>query len=438
MDWQLPGMNGSEATQRIHADPHISPKPKVIMVTAYGREDVIQSAESAGVDGFLTKPISPSTLLDTLLSTLGRERVIQPPRETQTEQPSNIAPSYMGARLLLAEDNEISGEFAKELLCNLGIEVTSVTNGAEAVNRVMQNAFDGVLMDVQMPELDGLEATRRIRALSQTANDRFSSMPIIAMTALAMTGDREKSLTAGMNDHITKPIDPERLIAVLTQWIEVPEERRRAAQTIDASQPDLDTELLALKSIDAAEGIRRIGNKPKAFRRQLQRFREHYADAARILQQQISEQGIEAGEDYCHALKGVCGNLGARALFGCVTELDDLLKQGKLPEQEQFATMARLLDDVIKETEGLTISAERSATSPLNTQAFVASLERLAILLERDLGSAETLLEKLASEVSGSDLEDAMGEITRKVDGFEIDEALSQISALLTRVEKMA
>jgi hypothetical protein len=100
--------------------------------------------------------------------------------------------------------------------------------------------------------------------------------------------------------------------------------------------------------------------------------------------------------------------------------------------------MARLLDDVIKETEGLTISAERSATSPLNTQAFVASLERLAILLERDLGSAETLLEKLASEVSGSDLEGAMGEITRKVDGFEIDEALSQISALRTRVEKMA
>jgi signal transduction histidine kinase/CheY-like chemotaxis protein/HPt (histidine-containing phosphotransfer) domain-containing protein len=436
MDWHMPRMNGDEVTRLIHADSRIHPQPKIVMVTAHGREEVIKLAERSGVNAFLTKPVSPSALLDTCLTLLGRGRLLQATLESHEEERSDTTPGFAGAHVLLVEDNEINREFAQELLRSFAIEVDTATNGKEAVDRVKRITYDAVLMDIQMPELDGLEATRYIRSLSQTEDDRFANLPIIAMTALAMSGDREKSIAAGMNDHITKPIDPNRLKAVLAQYLKAVGEPQMAAPVIATRQTNVDHDLLAMKHLDVARGIHYIGGKPEAYRRQLQRFRVHYADAADKLQQLIDEQGSEAGEAYCHALKGVCANLGADTLASRVTELDRSLKAGKRPTAEQFEQLGGELGEIMGEIDRLAAPTVPTTTTPLNPDEVQAKLRQLASLLKSDLGVAEKVLEELRSGVVDSDLEDPVAEIAAVVDIFAIDDALALITALSTHMEE--
>jgi PAS domain S-box-containing protein len=434
IDWRMPGMNGDEVVRRIHADPLIRCQPKVVMVTAYGREDVMKRAELAGVDGFLTKPVSPSLLLDTILSVLGLARLLSEQKNAKTE--GTVAPVFTNVKLLLTEDNELNREFATELLHSLGIEVVEAANGAEAVAMVEREAYDAVLMDIQMPVLDGLEATRRIRQLSQADDDRFATLPIIAMTALAMTGDREKSLAAGMNDHVVKPIDPDRLVAVLAHWIKAPELRQTAELRLAGDTLPLNdaADLLALNSLNATEGIHRIGGKADAYRKQLHRFREHYADAVETLQSLIVEQGVQTGENYCHALKGVSGNLCATALFTCVTELDNVLKQDKIPDAAQFERMGELLRQVMNDIDSLLAPVSSPAPASLAGALLSTKLAELASLFERDLGAAEVLLGELRAGVAGSDMEAAVIEIAARADAFDTDAACELIDALRSRL----
>jgi two-component system sensor histidine kinase/response regulator len=248
----------------------------VVMVTAYGREDVIRQAELAGVDGFLVKPVSPSTLLDSTLSVLGRGRILHAQGMHHSATP-NLASSgkLAGARLLLVEDHDINREFASELLRSEGIEVAEAVDGQEAVDKVQQHDFDAVLMDIQMPVMDGLESARRIRALADTpGNQRLATLPIIAMTALAMAQDAQNARDAGMNDHVSKPVAPDRLMAVLGKWVQVPPDRV-GVWVSNPTEAELPAELLAMASLDAREGVRRIGGKVDAYTRQLRRFREN-------------------------------------------------------------------------------------------------------------------------------------------------------------------
>ncbi|HWW73736.1 MAG TPA: response regulator, partial [Duganella sp.] len=162
MDWRMPGMNGDEVTRRLRHDAGLRPTPKVVMVTAYGREDVFKLAQDASVDGFLIKPVTPSTLLDSILSVLGRKRILGDEGVARPGRPPGL-PDLSRVRLLLVEDNEINREFASELLRSEGIEVVEAVNGRQAVDMVSLGHYDIVLMDIQMPVMDGLEAARQIR-----------------------------------------------------------------------------------------------------------------------------------------------------------------------------------------------------------------------------------------------------------------------------------
>jgi two-component system, sensor histidine kinase and response regulator len=210
VDWQMPRLDGIETSKRILALPDLSIPPHLVMVTAYGREDVLKRAEENGLENVLVKPVTSSTLFDTVVT------VLRAPREATDH--IETAPSFeiartRGVRVLLVEDNDINQEVAIGLLEDAAIQVDLAVNGEIAIRMAQENEYDAVLMDMQMPVMDGIEATRVIRS-----DPRFKNLPIIAMTANAMATDREQCLKAGMNDHIGKPIDPDQLFSVLLRW----------------------------------------------------------------------------------------------------------------------------------------------------------------------------------------------------------------------------
>jgi two-component system, sensor histidine kinase and response regulator len=444
MDWRMPGMNGDEATRRIHRDPAIPRQPKVIMVSACGRDDVFRLAEQAAVDGFLIKPALPSILLDTILSVLGRRRIFGADRGEGKKEgglrasPPNGATSGRldGARLLLVEDNDINREFATELLRSEGIEVDEAVNGAEAVELAQGRAYDAVLMDIQMPVMDGLEAARRIRALAAKGNERFATLPIIAMTALAMAQDAEKSQAAGMNDHVTKPITPDRLMATLAKWVQVPAGRGKPARIAAAGAaktPELPADLLALTSLDVREGVRRIGGKADAYRRQLRRFREGHPNAIDDLRRLAAEPGTQHAEEYCHVLKGVTGAIGAHALYEKIGAIDRRFKQGLLPDAASLDEADALLQQVMRDIDSLadrTGQTSPSPGAPLAPDALRALLARLRLALDHDLGAAEPLLAKLRAGMAGTPLEAEVAVVAALVDVFDIDAARAKLNQL--------
>lgn len=444
MDWRMAGMDGEAVTRRIRAEGTIKHQPKVVMVTAPGREEVLKSADQAGVNGFLIKPVAPSALLDTILSVLGRGRLLGEDKKGRGKSASSAFPDYSGIHLLLVEDNEINREFAVDLLQSAGVEVDEAVNGEEAVAMVQRRAYDGVLMDIQMPVMDGMEATKQIRALGQQpGGEHFTTLPIIAMTAMAMAKDGEKCLQAGMNDFVTKPVEPDQFFATMAKWLKQNADITgkiasvsHDADAMDGASPDIPFDLLALQHFDASQGIRRIGGKPKAYRKQLYRFRKNYSDAVDKLQRMIKENGIVAGEEYCHALKGVTGNLSATGLFACITEVDTLLKQGISPAPEQFERLRRLLQKSMDEIDGLTTAQTepQGPSTELKQSEVLAKLLALSSLLKSDLGSADLLLSELRRGVAGTENEQAVTDIAARVDVFAIDEALEQIEALNRRL----
>jgi two-component system, sensor histidine kinase and response regulator len=440
MDWRMPGMNGDEATRRLHGDVRIAPRPKVVMVTAYGRDDVLRRSQQAGVDGFLIKPTSPSTVLDTILSVLGRDRVLGSVPVAPAE-PASGPGSLAGTRVLVVEDNAINREFAAELLRREGVVVEEVENGADAVDRVAQGGLDAVLMDVQMPVMDGLEAARRIRALAEDpGGEHLATLPIIAMTALAMEHDAQASRAAGMDDHVTKPVDPERLLGALTQWLHprsAPHDPGTAAARWATGVVPAD--LASLQSIDARAGVRRIGGDPEAYRRQLRRFRAGHSDSIAELGELIAQGRHEEAEARCHALKGLAATLGADELAHAVDEIDRVLRRQAAPSADALARAQDHLAAVLREVDALAPPppgrGPEDGRAPLAASEIRTLADRLVQALRHDLGAVEPILDELRAGVAGSELEAAVGDIAARVDVFDVDGAVEELERLDGRAE---
>ncbi|HXP97162.1 MAG TPA: response regulator, partial [Telmatospirillum sp.] len=388
-------------------------------------------------------PVSPSTFLDTILSVLGRGQILDKPDRQGTRAAGSVTAGCLtGARLLLVEDNDINREFAGKLLRSEGIDVDEAVTGREAVDKVRQQSYDAVLMDIQMPVMDGLQAARLIRGLAEApGGERFATLPIIAMTALAMAHDAEKSQAAGMNDHVTKPIVPERLLSALVKWIHLPQDRMATARpfAVTASAAvEFPADLAALGSLDAREGVRRIGGRLESYRKQLRRFREHYPDAVAELRRMVRENRLGNAEDYCHALKGVCGNIGAVALYEKTVEIDSRLRQGEVPDDASLEEMRVLLAYVMADIDSLAVLPATAAAEPrvvLSRTEIGDRLERLRRALEYDLGEAEGLLAELRGGLAGDVNEPVLTEISAKADIFAIDEALALVDVLRERLQ---
>ena len=323
MDWRLPGINGIEASRRIKANPTFSRIPEILMVSAFEREEVLAGHSDVIFDGFLSKPVSKKNLVSAIATTLGAPAAAAEPISA-TVAATIIAPELAGRRVLLVEDNEVNRFLAIELLTDLGIEVSTASNGRECVDRAKAENFDAILMDIQMPVMDGLTATTLLRA-----DKRFQSLPIIAMTAHAMSGDRERSLEAGMNDHLTKPINPQALRETLVRWMAAKPAAQPMIETEQkqaASAGDEIPEHLAPFDIPAA--LARANGKPALLRKMLLSFRDQFKNAARELRRQIAEGKTEEASRLAHTLKGVAATLEAKELASTTANIEHALREG--------------------------------------------------------------------------------------------------------------
>ncbi|WP_328987355.1 PAS domain S-box protein [Thiorhodovibrio winogradskyi] len=493
MDWKMPDMDGIETARSIQNDQLIAHAPTVIMVTAYGRDQAQRAADGLELAGFLTKPVTPSSLLDAILIAMGRE-AISDTREANSEGTAAEALIKLrGAHILLVEDNAINQELALELLTTNGMTAAVANNGQEALELLRQQGFDGVLMDCQMPIMDGYQATRAIRE-----NPQWRDLPVLAMTANVMAGDREKAIAAGMNDHIGKPVKVREMLATMARWIavekienskeefgtreEVIDKRdqplasrhgqEKAPQTTAAassltprpsslaprpsSLAPRPSSLASLPGIDTQAGLATAQGNEALYRRLLGRFRDSQSDFADQFAAALAarEQDPDAATRCAHTLKGVAANIGAEGVRHAAAALEAACRDGESPaiiDSQLQATLAALapvlaglaqLEQPASATAGTGTGTGTEIGSPqtIDPTALTPELTRLRALLEDDDTEATEVIAALSNQLGAHPLAQALHPVAKAVDAYDFEaalEALDQLeSALAARVDQ--
>ncbi|MBE9526757.1 MAG: response regulator, partial [Proteobacteria bacterium] len=397
MDWKMPEMDGLETTKHILANEKLATLPQVIMVSAYGKDELKSKANVAGINAYLVKPVTPSSLLNTILEAFGH-KVTEVNQSTAVEASDQIR----GAHLLLVEDNEINQQVAQELLLSSSISVEIADNGQIAVDilNAKPTDFDAVLMDIQMPVMDGYTATETIRK-----DEQFKDLPIIAMTANAMEKDRKQAAESGMNDHIAKPIDVKELFGTLKKWVDIPEERRPEKVAATVEEKTVELTIPPMEGINTKDGLDRVGGNNKLYLKILTKFKDTQADAIERIQTSFDSGDLETAEREAHTLKGLAGNIGATALqkIAAVTEKEtqssDTLESLNELAQKLAATIQSLqvLDTIETNTPNNDVE--------INPEKIEQLMLQLRELLEDDDSESTDIIEDLLPMLQGSPME---------------------------------
>jgi two-component system, sensor histidine kinase and response regulator len=475
MDWQMPGMNGIETMSAIQKN-NLPNTPAVIMVTAYGRDEALSAADKQGVSlrSVLTKPITPSTLLEAIGEVMGKG-VLSETRNTEKANTYDAAMSALkGSRLLLVEDNEFNQELAMELLNQAGIEVVLAGNGQIALDILSKDRnFDGVLMDCQMPVMDGYTATRAIRRM-----DGISDIPIIAMTANAMAGDKEKVIEAGMLDHIAKPLNVGDMFSTIAQWIKpanrlavsavsaqvsagktaisassAPAQGRAPASAQSSSMSAASGEAVAgsagmsaipatLPGIDIKAGMATMMNKEALFVRMLGKFRESQGRFAELFAAAQTDADTSAAARAAHTLKGTAGNIGARGVQAAADALEHACSQNATPElvnellQKTVDELAIVIAGLAQVSAGETAitgaadagNASISMSEALDAQTL-SQLDAIKRLLESSDADAADALETLLKRIGKTPLAQSLRPVAQAIEAFDFDVALERLAS---------
>ncbi len=433
MDWKMPKMNGIETTSRIKADPKLPKAPTVIMVTAYGREEVMKQADAVGMDGFLIKPVSNSTLFDTIMEVFGKSVERKSRSETHGLTHAKGLERIRGAKILLAEDNEINQQVATELLEQAGMVVTVANNGREAVEKVNEFEFDLVFMDVQMPEMNGLEATAAIRKIP-----KFKDLPIVAMTAQAMAGDREECLEAGMDDYVTKPIDTKELFSALVKWIE-PGEREVVIKEVspDTAGKTVDMAVPELEGIDTKAGLQRIGGSEKLYKDLLIKFHDSNVGVIDEIKKAFGNGEYDEIRGTAHSIKGVAGLISANDLFESARDLEESIRQNKMDGLEsKMETFNKDLKLVLDSIETLTEADDSVQTDGGGGDEVVDKskvepiLRKLAALLDEDDMDALELMGNLKELLKASSALTDLKKLEGFIGKYDFEGALEVLSVI--------
>ncbi|MHB8158595.1 MAG: response regulator, partial [Desulfocucumaceae bacterium] len=433
LDWKMPGLDGLETAKLIKGSAGLKQVPTIIMVTAFGREEIKQQAKKWGLDAFLTKPVFPSVLFDTIMEVFSRDvkkEARQPAIEARKRQKLS---KVRGSRILLVEDNLINRQVALEILKGAGMVVETASNGLEAVLMVKRATapYDAVLMDIQMPEMDGYEATRQIRSAGHAA------LPIIAMTANAMKGDREVSLESGMNDHLAKPIEVDKLFSALYLWIRPRVVRpSRYSQEKKSAGEEMPRRLSGL-NIESA--LKRLGGNARLLRELLLNFQTESRSAVTEIGGYLEKGDFIQAQRLAHNLKGVAGNIGAMKLFKSANDLVVGIRQGEREKlSELLNALAVSLEIVCKSVAKIEAAPLLPLTalnitkndSPVDLAEVTPLVISLYGLLKRNNLSAGRQLSLVKDQFQDTRFESEIKRIEEAINKLDFKNALAQLETI--------
>ena len=431
LDWQMPGMNGIELAEKVQERPY-EKTPQMVLVTGYGREEVLHSAEEAGIHNVLVKPVNGSMLFDSVTRLFGTHPGAASADDAQS--PNVSLDAIRGAKVLLVEDNELNQEVATELLRGAGLVVDLAENGQIAVERVSSGSYDVVLMDMQMPVMDGLSATRILRK-----NPALDTLPIIAMTANAMQEDREACRQAGMNDHIAKPIEPDDLFRCLLRWIKPLQRGQQVARPgVESKDGEARQSIPRLTGVDQELGMRRVLGKTNLYLNMLRKFESGLANAVIRVRDALAAGDYAQAELVAHTLKGSAGNIGHVGLQQAAAALESAVRHKA--DAESTAPLLDgcevLLDPLIAELRAGLVeeasaapAAQAEPVDPEKLRTVCADL--LGLLRESDT-SATDVLEENATLLRAA-FGDPVDDIVEAIEGFDFDAAIAQLDGLMVQ-----
>jgi PAS domain S-box-containing protein len=433
MDWHMPGMDGLEASRVIKRDDRLQHVPKIVMVTAFGQEDIRTKAEKIGIDGLLLKPVNSSILHDTLMD-LFRAAGHEVYSARMAKDEAHVYDAT-GIRILLVEDNEMNQQVATELLQSTGAIVTVANHGGEAVRILTAGdqapPFDVVFMDLQMPEMDGYTATRLIRA-----QPRLQGLPIIAMTAHALVEEYQRCLHAGMNDHVSKPIDPNALFLTLLRWAKPRREHAAGSQTTLIKAVD-DSILPEIAGINQVDGLKRVVGNKRLYRDLLTQFAAKQGDAAVQISVALEHGDRKLAERIAHTVKGVAGNLGIGLVFAAAEKLERAIHDAVAAEPallEEFTLVLRRQVQAISQAMR-NVTPDQPADSKrfdnFDVRGASAAIARLRALLESgdtDAVDAFPAVEQILEDTLERSRLDVLGTAIRE---FDCEQALLRLDEIV-------
>ncbi len=445
VDWKMPEMDGFKMAARIRNHPMLGRKeilPKIIMISMHGRDEIRRARDLSGgaIDGYLLKPVSSSELFNTILEVFGKTEAMVPRMAFETQSIETIGiEGIRGARILLVEDHGINQQVAVAILERAGLTAEVADNGRVAVDLLRTGTdtnppcFDAVLMDIEMPVMDGHTATRIIRK-----DSRFTDLPIIAMTAHALKGDREACLAAGMNDYISKPINQQELYTALVKWIKpgqkkVLEKKQDRERFIDDPWEAMPAQIAG---IDLEAVLSRIQGNTGLFKRLLQNFLDQFGTAGQEIQKHLNNGNIDQAERLVHSIKGVSGNIGANALFQAAKELNDQLRMGRSEGLEpQMATFVQNIDQLIGTLNCLNLRSGRTPSPgtdahPAEPVEVAPILNQLQHLLKKSSSRSRHVYATLKRAIGNPRFREPLERLDHAIFKLDIQKALSVVEEI--------
>ena len=440
IDWKMPGMDGMETIREIQHSIGLNHQPSIIMVTAFGREEAAHSAEAVEINSFLTKPVTPSSLMDAIMLSMGKEVSENSRSVSRYNEAEDAIAKLQGAHVLLVEDNETNQELAMELLTINGLTVELATNGQEALDLLAERVYDGVLMDCQMPVMDGYTATGHIRK-----NPEFANLPVLAMTANAMAGDREKALEAGMNDHIAKPINPDYMFSCMAKWIKPKVQVTTAVVSKPTKVEQEKVQLPEFNGLNTKAGLVTTQNNRPLYRKLLVKFSDNQKYFVTEFHQLLESKQLKDAEIMAHTLKGLAGNIGAQSVQEIAGHLELACNEAANTNtiendlEEKLMTLLTQVDlalsPILSELENWknTHSKESKPVdqkTELDTTLLNELLAQLKVLLEDDDTDAADIIDQLL-DLPGFDVSHkAFKKLKTAVEEYDFDEALPAFNIL--------
>ncbi len=436
LDWKLGGTDGLQVAEQIHAESLLGPEGKIIIFSG-NNEAEEQIKGIPWLDSFLMKPLTCSSLFDAVMSVFGKSAA-----QSDAGHKGRLSPESIGkspeAAILLVEDNEINQIVAQELLHLAGLRATVAVNGEEAVALVESNHFDLILMDVQMPVMDGYAATRKIRERENQLPGR-PKVPIIAMTAHARKIDHEKSREAGMNGHLTKPIDPALFYNMLKEWL--PDNPRAVSEASSASfEAEAALNALQVEGLDTAEGMQRVGGRSDLYLEILRKFIANYAASADQVRKEIKTGRTDEAIRRIHSLKGLCGSVGASALQKAAAELEARLGRGEADEkccrafEVEFDAFCRSLRTALSGLDDPEPAAGAAAGTDTELQALLVQMK--VPLDEGRPVELQQIADQMRSKQWDSRWNEALEQLQLHLSRYQFDAARSLRQQLLDDISE--